>query len=69
MYGCMLAHQVFGPIATHLRTRGDEEILCKLIIVEGITGIQAGENPKFLRERLLTFVSQKTREKASAGGE
>ena len=69
MYGCMLAHQVFGPIATHLRTRGDEEILCKMIIVEGITGIQAGENPKFLRERLLTFVSQKTRESASAGGE
>ena len=68
MYGCMLAHQVFGPLGTHLRTRADEEILCKMIIVEGITGIQAGENPKFLRERLLTFVSQKDREKATAAG-
>lgn len=68
MYGCILAHMVFGPLAQHLRTRGDEEILCKQIIVEGITGVQAGENPKFLRERLLTFVSQKTRDSA-AGGE
>ncbi len=69
MYGCILAHQVFGPLGTHLRTRGEEEILCKMIIVEGITGIQAGENPKFLRERLLTFVAQSTRDKASGGGE
>ena len=61
MYGCILAHMIFGPIAAHLRTRGDEEILCKQIIVEGIAGIQAGENPKFLRERLLTFVAQNAR--------
>ena len=67
-YGCILAHMIFGPISTHLRTRGDEEILCKQLVVEGITGIQAGENPKFLRERLLTFVSQKPRAAASGGG-
>ena len=69
MYGCMLAHMIFGPIGTHLRTRGEEEILCKQIVVEGITGIQAGENPKFLRERLLTFVSQKQRAAGGGGGE
>ena len=68
-YGCILAHMIFGPFSTHLRTRNDEEILCKQIIVEGITGIQAGENPKFLRERLLTFVSQNERSAASSGGE
>ena len=62
MYGCILAHMIFGPLGAHVRKRGEEEILCKQIIVEGITGIQAGENPKFLRERLLTFVSQKDRE-------
>ncbi len=60
-YGCILAHMIFGPIATHLRHQDEEEVLCKQIIVEGITGIQSGENPKFLRERLLTFVSQKSR--------
>ena len=68
-YGCILAHMIFGPLGTHLRTRNDEEILCKQIIVEGITGIQAGENPKFLRERLMTFVEQKARDSGGKGGE
>jgi chemotaxis protein MotA len=61
LYGCVLAHMIFGPIATQLRQRDEEETLCKLIIVEGIMSIQAGANPKFLREKLLTFMSQKQR--------
>ena len=65
MYGCILAHMIFGPLAAHLRAQDEKEVICKQIVVEGITGIQAGENPKFLRERLLTFVSQKSRD---AGG-
>ena len=62
MYGCILAHMIFGPLAAHLRSQDEKEVICKQIVVEGITGIQAGENPKFLRERLLTFVSQKQRD-------
>lgn len=61
LYGCVLAHMIFGPIATQLRQRDEEEMLCKLIIVEGIMSIQSGANPKFLREKLLTFLSQKQR--------
>jgi chemotaxis protein MotA len=64
---------IFGPIATQLRRRDEEETLCKLIIVEGIMSIQAGANPKFLREKLLTFMSQKQRDgdggKKARGGE
>jgi len=68
LYGCILAHMIFNPIASHLRNQDEEEILCKQIIVEGITGIQSGENPKFLRERLLTFVSQNSRGGEGEGG-
>ena len=67
-YGSFLAHVVFNPIAANLTARDEEEILCRQIIVEGIMAIQSGENPKFLRERLLTFMNQKSREGA-AGGE
>lgn len=67
LYGCILAHMIFGPVANNLRRQDEEEVLCKLIVVEGITGIQSGENPKFLRERLLTFVAQKRRD-AEGGG-
>lgn len=62
LYGCILAHMIFGPIANQLRQRDEEEMLCKLIIVEGIMSIQAGSNPKALREKLLTFVAQRQRE-------
>lgn len=68
LYGCILAHMVFGPIATLLRNRDEQEVLCKMIIIEGIMSIQSGENPKFLKERLLTYMSQKQRQLAEGGG-
>ena len=67
LYGCLLAHMVFGPVAQLLRGRDSEEVLCKQIIVEGVMAIQAGENPKSLRERLLTYMSQKQREMGGEG--
>ena len=74
LYGCVLAHMIFGPIANQLRQRDEEETLCKLVIVEGIMSIQAGSNPKALREKLLTFVAQRQRDgsggkKGKGGGE
>ena len=62
LYGVILANIVFGPVASLLRNRDEEEVLCKMIIVEGVMSIQAGENPKFLRERLLTYMAQQRRE-------
>ena len=67
-YGSLLAHVVFNPIASNLTARDEEEILCRQIIVEGIMAIQSGENPKFLRERLMTFMNQKLREGGESGG-
>ena len=61
-YGSFLAHVIFNPIAANLTARDEEEVLCRQIIVEGIMAIQSGENPKFLRERLMTFMNQKDRE-------
>jgi len=68
LYGCVLAHMIFGPIANNLRARDEEEVLRKLIIVEGITCIQSGENPKFIKEKLETFVAQKMRGNAGEEG-
>ena len=68
LYGCILAHMFFGPIATLLRNRDEQEVLCKMIIIEGIMSIQSGENPKFLKERLLTYMGQKERAIAENGG-
>ena len=67
-YGSLLAHVVFNPIAANLTARDEEEVLCRQIIMEGIMAIQSGENPKFLRERLLTFMNESKRDAVSDGG-
>lgn len=67
-YGSFLAHVIFNPIAANLTARDEEEILCRQIVVEGIMAIQSGENPKFLRERLLTFMKQNQRSEEGEGG-
>ncbi|MCI9216995.1 motility protein A [Lachnospiraceae bacterium 42-17] len=62
-YGCILANLIFSPIAKKLRVRNEEELLYKQIMIEGILAIQAGDNPKFLKEKLVTYVSQKQRQR------
>lgn len=57
-YGTILSNLVFIPISNKLRVRHDEEYLCKSIIYEGVQGVQAGENPKFIQERLLNILAE-----------
>ena len=63
-YGVILANLVFNPIANNLRTRDEEECLCRQLIVEGVMAIQSGENPKFIREKLEGYLEQN----ATGGG-
>ncbi|MFA9381506.1 MAG: motility protein A [Acetanaerobacterium sp.] len=55
-YGSLLANVVFIPISAKLKVRHEEEYLCKLIICEGIQAIQAGENPRFISEKLYRLL-------------
>ena len=79
-YGCLLANLIFNPIASKLRIRHQEEELYCSLVIEGVLAIQAGENPKFLREHLLATLKQSQQKKllakagdsagsAAAGGE
>ncbi|WP_367568876.1 motility protein A [Lacrimispora sp.] len=72
-YGCVMAHLFFSPMGKKLRIRNDEELLYKQIIIEGVLSIQAGDNPKYLEEKLLSYLSQKqqgriAKKKASSDG-
>lgn len=58
-YGCVLANVIFMPIAKKLRIRNEQEVLYKQIIIEGVMSIQAGENPKAVREKLASMLQQK----------
>ena len=69
-YGCILANLIFMPIAKKLSGKNDDEYLCKQIIIEGVLSIQSGENPKFMKEKLLSYLTQAQRElaKEETGG-
>lgn len=56
LYGSFLANLFFNPIANKLKARHEEEYLCKLIISEGVQAIQAGENPRFIEEKLVQLL-------------
>lgn len=69
-YGCILAQLIFSPMAKKLSIRNNEEIVYKQIMIEGILAMQAGDNPKFLKEKLVTYLSTKERLKLlDEGGE
>jgi chemotaxis protein MotA len=62
-YGSVLANVFFTPIANKLKLRHDEEYLCKMLICEGVQAIQAGENPKFIDEKLTMLLPGNVRRK------
>src|SRR5690606_16584639 len=55
-YGVVLANLVFLPMASKLEMRTEEEVFIKQIIIEGIIGVQSGQNPRILEEKLSAFL-------------
>ena len=55
-YGSFIGNIVGSPIANILMIRANDEALVKLLIIEGIMSIQAGDNPRALEAKLLTFL-------------
>ena len=56
LYGSFIGNVVGSPIAIILNVRANDEALVKLMIIEGIMSIQAGDNPRALEAKLLTFL-------------
>ncbi|MCG3197014.1 MAG: motility protein A [Candidatus Omnitrophica bacterium] len=56
LYGAMVGYCVGFPIVNRLKERHAEEVLHKEIIIEGIMAIQAGDNPRVVEQRLLSFL-------------
>ncbi|HWR83002.1 MAG TPA: MotA/TolQ/ExbB proton channel family protein, partial [Candidatus Deferrimicrobium sp.] len=62
LWGVGLANLFFLPVSDKLRMRHDEEIAHRELIMEGILAIQAGENPRSVRTRLLAFIDPRHRQ-------
>lgn len=62
LYGSLLANLVFIPIAAKLELKTEKEAFLKQVIVEGVIGVQSGQNPNLLQEKLSAFLSEEERE-------
>ena len=56
LYGALLANIVLLPLADKLALRSNEEVLVKTIIIQGVMSIQAGDNPRNVQAKLMTFI-------------
>ncbi|MEN1968189.1 flagellar motor protein MotP [Lentibacillus sp. N15] len=57
LYGTVLANLVFIPMASKLEGKTEEEVFMKQIVIEGIIGVQSGQNPRILEEKLSAFLA------------
>ena len=62
LYGAMIANMFALPIADKLALRSGEERLVKSMIIDSLTGIQEGRNPRVIEELLKTYLPGSKRE-------
>ncbi|MDY6934251.1 MAG: motility protein A [Spirochaetota bacterium] len=65
LYGAIVANLIMQPIANKLELVGNEEVLLKLIMVEGTLSIQSGDNPRIVKDKLISFLEPAKREAIS----
>lgn len=56
IYGLMIANIICLPIGTKIKIRMKEEVLRRVMILEGLIAIQNGENPHFIEQKLMAYV-------------
>jgi chemotaxis protein MotA len=59
LYGVSFANLFWLPLGGKLAGKLKQEVLQKELTIEGIMSIQAGENPRILREKLEVFLLEK----------
>ena len=66
LYGSLIANWIMTPIASKLADQNATEIRTKEMIIEGVLSIQAGDNPRILAMKLLTYLDPKSRKAIEA---
>ncbi|HET6873784.1 MAG TPA: motility protein A, partial [Acidimicrobiales bacterium] len=61
LWGVLSANIFWIPISNKLKRMSDAEVRSKLLILDGILAIQAGDSPRMVEQQLLTYVAPKER--------
>jgi chemotaxis protein MotA len=59
MYGIAFANLVWLPFANKIKVKASRETMINEIIIEGLLSIQAGENPRIIKEKLNLNLMEK----------
>ncbi len=63
LYGAIISNAMFLPFGDKLNVLNKKELMAMEIIIRGIMAIQAGENPRVIRQKLFSFLPPKARPK------
>ena len=63
LYGAIIANMFASPIADKLDLRAKEEFLIQSLVIDALSGIQSGQNPRVLAEVLKNYLMTSLREK------
>jgi chemotaxis protein MotA len=69
LLGVASANVVFLPVANRLKQLSAEELHFRSMTLEGILAIQAGDNPRMVAEKLITYVAPADRPNPDAADE
>ncbi len=57
LWGLLSSNLIFLPIAGKLKAKSEDEVRTRFMQLEGILAIQAGENPRIVRDKLTAFLA------------
>ena len=66
MYGSMVANMICIPAANKLEVRTKEEVSKREMIIAAILAIQNGDNPRIVKQKLLTYTAPDIRSQIAA---
>lgn len=64
LYGAIMANMVGIPISEKLSLRNKEETVSKTLMIDGLLGIQAGQNPRVIEQVLHGYLKEGKRPSA-----
>ena len=66
LYGSMMANWLITPFGQKLIAQNANEMRSKEMVIEGVLAIQAGDNPRIMGQKLLTYLDPVTRKAIEA---
>ncbi len=59
LWGLLSANLIYLPLGAKLKSKSEEEAAYRTMLMEGVLAIQAGENPRIVKEKLLAYLPPK----------